>query len=147
MHALANVFNISVVSTPSNQLTEQSQALPLIQENKDTEEVRIDQDFDNARSNIVDALTTAKLAVEYMFTIAKEKEDPKSFDTLNNLLKNVTEASRQLVDLYNRKQEFKDRRNKHSPQAIESPVNIQNAVFTGTPAELKDFLKNMKKDL
>lgn len=116
----------------------------------DKDEIQVEADFDRARHNILDALTTAKEAVEFMFVIAKDKEDAKSFDSLNGLLKNITDSSKQLVDLYNTKQQFKERKAKSGPRgAIEEKggdVNINNAIFTGTPAELKEFIKNLKKE-
>jgi len=115
----------------------------------DRDEIQIESDFDRARHNILDALTTAKEAVEHMFVIAKDKEDAKSFDSLNGLLKNIADSSKQLVDLYNTKQQFKERKAKSHPRAIadekRGDVNINNAIFTGTPAELKTFIENLKK--
>ena len=129
--------NTSVVKVETNPIADQ--------EEEDPELIKMEKDFEMARENIVDALRTTKLAVEYMFTIAKDKEDAKSFDSLNGLLKNVNDASAGLIDLYRKKEDYKERKSrKKVPDQQTGTFNIDKAVFTGNPNQLREFISKKK---
>lgn len=107
--------------------------------NKDEIEIQsIDDDFDRARENILDSLNTAKTAIEYMFVIAKDREDSKSFDSLNSLVKSVMEGSKDLLTIYKTREEYKEKKHRKNAPA---EINIDKAIFTGTPMQLKKFIK------
>lgn len=110
---------------------------------KDEEDIRLDNDFDESINNIKDAITIAKAATDKVANIASDSEDDKDFNALTNLLKLQVEASERIVGLYSRKMEYKERKKKliapinaTQPVPNGSGIHIEKAVFTGTLEQL-----------
>lgn len=143
----------------------QSQELAVVEENKplvlggsvtdvepDAEDIRLDNDFDEAVNNIKDAITIAKDAADKVSSIASHSEDDKDYSALTNLLKLQVEASERMVGLYSRKMEYKERKRKViAPLNAEAPksgntINIDKAVFTGTLDQLGAALEKKEEE-
>lgn len=135
-------------NTPAGAVAPENMPPAKIEPDLSPEEKAMEDDFARAVNNIRDAIMTAKVATEYMFEIAKDKEEARSFDALNSLLKNITDANKTLFELHSKRQEFKEKMRKNTAPADggTTGVNIQNAIFTGTPKDLKRFIEDQKKD-
>jgi hypothetical protein len=135
-----------VQETASVPAVVESSAVVVAEPEKDDAEFR--QDFETSRQNILSVIQQANEAIPLAMEIAKEREDPRSFEALTSMLKLLSETSKDLLAI---------RKAKKDVTATEQPTNlvqqtggttIQNAIFTGTASELLDAIAtlNKKKD-
>lgn len=104
------------------------------------EENKIDKDFDEARHYIQKSLDVAHDAIERIILLAGETEKAQYYEVLNKFLATMSSNSKDLLELYEKKNKAKGlvRPKDSQPQINNSTVtNINNAVFTGTPKDLK----------
>lgn len=102
------------------------------------EVVQVDQsvnDFDFARSNMLELIGKGQEALEDMIDLARQSQDPKAYNVLNNLLKNTAEINRELVDLHKTKKE-------PLSQDSEGPSTVNNNLYVTTA----DLLKMINKE-
>lgn len=100
-----------------------------------------DADFEEARRNMLYLIETAKTALEDIHVIAKEKEGAKEYDSLNNLLRTVGDASGNLLKMHMERKKFKER--SKQKEEIKNGIAVNNAVFVGSSSDLR---KMMNKD-
>lgn len=98
-----------------------------------------DDDVDQARTGLYDALSLSQQAVQDMLSIAQQSQHPKAYEILNSSIKTMADISMGLADLQLKKQ----RLNKGIVQpAIEGGVT--NNLFVGSTAELQQMIENMR---
>lgn len=105
------------------------------------------KDFELARNSVIEALNQTKMAVELMTLISKDKEDAKDFNALNNLLRTQIESTNTLLDLHRRRKQHNQKKvvtEKNNQTQPTSPINVQNAIFTGTTQDLKKFIEDQQ---
>ena len=110
---------------------------------QDSEDMKIQKDFDDSRNNIIDALEIAKEALEKMAAVAHESEKDKDFIAVNNLVKTIIDGSEKSVALYTRKLEYLEKKkkiyfpdDKGKDDNKKQGVYIDKAVFTGTLVQM-----------
>lgn len=120
---------------------------------KDAEDVNMENDFAEALDNIKDVITMARTAAKRVSDIADDSESEKDFTALNHLLKNITDSSKSMVELYKTKMEYREKKRKvkmpdnQEAPGVTSTTNIQNntTVFTGNSQQLMEYLKKSTK--
>jgi len=92
-----------------------------------------DIDYNYARENYYNLIERNQDAVEEMLEIAKQSEHPRAFEVVGQLIKSGLDANKELMSLHKTKKEL----------SIEKggDVNVNNAVFVGSTAELQKLLK------
>ena len=92
-----------------------------------------DIDYNYARENYYNLIERNQDAVEEMLEIAKQSEHPRAFEVVGQLIKSGLDANKELMALHKTKKEL----------SIEKSggVNVNNAVFVGSTAELQKLLK------
>ena len=92
-----------------------------------------DIDYNYARENYYNLIERNQDAVEEMLEIAKQSEHPRAFEVVGQLIKSGLDANKELMSLHKTKKEL----------SIEKSggVNVNNAVFVGSTAELQKLLK------
>lgn len=111
-------------------------------------EKQFDFDFITARNNLLFVLDSTKSALGEISLIAREKEDAKSYDSLNSLLKTLNETSRTLIEMHDRRKKFKEQTFKMATRnggAAEN-ISVNNAIFVGSSSELRKLISNMKAE-
>lgn len=129
-----------------NALTKvEDEAIPVIKDEGKPAEEQFDSDFDKARANLSHVITKANQALVKTLAIANDKEDARSFEVVDRLLKTLAQTSKDLLEIHGMKKTFKEV--KVGPQVtnINNGTVIQQAAFTGTPAELRKHLKAKKE--
>lgn len=117
---------------------------------RDAEDDRLESDFGEALDNIKDVIIMAKTAAKRVSDIADDSESDKDFAALNNLLKNITDSSKGLMELYKLKIDYREKKRKVKMPDAEpitgNTTNIQNntTVFSGNSQQLMEYLKNKK---
>ena len=92
-----------------------------------------DIDYNYASENYYNLIERNQDAVEEMLEIAKQSEHPRAFEVVGQLIKSGLDANKELMALHKTKKEL----------SIEKSggVNVNNAVFVGSTAELQKLLK------
>jgi len=98
----------------------------------------IDDDAEFARQNIRELIQKGNDAVEGILHVAKESEHPRAYEVAANLIKNLSDLNKDLMEIQKRKRDL-------APQSQRSgDINVDKAVFVGSTTELVKFLKNNK---
>jgi trans-2-enoyl-CoA reductase len=98
-----------------------------------------DDDIDQARTGLYDALSLSQQAVQDMLAIAQQSQHPKAYEILNSSIKTMADISMGLADLQLKKQ----RLNKGVVQPA-SEGGVTNNLFVGSTAELQQMIENMR---
>jgi hypothetical protein len=103
-------------------------------------EEKIENDYDVARNNLRELLTTGQSALIQALEVAKQSEHPRAFEVVGNLMKQLADVNQQLMDLHQQKQKL------DAPKAGEKAKVTNNAIFVGSTHELAKMIKNMNKE-
>ena len=98
--------------------------------------VEEDTDFRYTRENLYNLLERGQDAVEELLEIAKQSEHPRAFEVVGQLIGKLTETNKELMGLHKTKKELSIERG--------GDVNVNNAVFVGSTAELQKLLKSKR---
>jgi hypothetical protein len=96
-----------------------------------------DIDYNYARENYYNLIERNQDAVEEMLEIAKQSEHPRAFEVVGQLIKSGLDANKELMALHKTKKEL-------SIEKSGGDVNVNNAVFVGSTAELQKLLKSKR---
>ena len=113
---------------PTSEIKPKSTTRVIPQNGKDD-----DIDYNYARENYYNLIERNQDAVEEMLEIAKQSEHPRAFEVVGQLIKSGLDANKELMSLHKTKKELSIETN--------SSVNVNNAVFVGSTAELQKLLK------
>ena len=99
-----------------------------------------DDDVDQARTGLYDALSLSQQAVQDMLAIAQQSQHPKAYEILNSSIKTMADISMGLADLQLKKQ----RLNKGVVQPANESGGVTNNLFVGSTAELQQMIENLR---
>jgi hypothetical protein len=93
-----------------------------------------------ARQNIRDLIDKGSVAIDNLLHVAKDSQHPRAYEVAANMLKNLTDMNKDLMEIQKRKKEL-------SPVETQNAknINVDKAVFVGSTAELVKFLKSNKE--
>ena len=101
---------------------------------------RIESDYDTARDNLRELLTTGQNALMHALEVAKSSEHPRAFEVVGNLMKQLADVNQQLMDIHQQKAKL------DAPSKSETSKKVtNNAIFVGSTSELNKLIKNMSK--
>lgn len=126
---LSEIFDIEPVeeATPV-------QIMPAVVETSDV----VETDSNYARENIKTLIDTGNKALNDLAYVANQSESPRAYEVLANMMKNLTEMNKDLLQLQKTKREL-------APQSeVAKGVNIDKAVFVGSTTELLKMIKSNK---
>ena len=98
--------------------------------------VEEDTAFRYTRENLYNLLERGQDAVEELLEIAKQSEHPRAFEVVGQFIGKLTETNKELMGLHKTKKELSIERG--------GDVNVNNAVFVGSTAELQKLLKSKR---
>ncbi len=99
----------------------------------------IENDAEYARNNIKVLIQKGSDAADHIVEIAKQSEHPRAFEVAANLLKNLADMNKDLLEIQKRKQDLNQKITNNTQN-----VNIDKAVFVGSTAELIKQLRENK---
>ena len=91
-------------------------------------------DFEYARENLKKVIDSGHDALDNMLEIAKQSEHPRAFEVVNQIMKTMADAQKDLLEL-------KQRQQKINGEDKTAPQNVTNALFVGSTAELQKIVK------
>ena len=111
-------------------------------------ETKDDQDEDYAlvRNTLRNLIEKGNDALEDISHIAKQNESARGFEVVANLIKTVGETSKDLYNLQKMKRDLKEPNPESDPRKKNADsINVEQAVFVGSTAELLAAIKNKKE--
>ena len=103
---------------------------PIIPEKK----IEDNGDFEYARENLKKVIDSGHDALDNMLEIAKQSEHPRAFEVVNQIMKTMADAQKDLLEL-------KQRQQKINGEDKQPPQIFTNALFVGSTAELQKIVK------
>lgn len=98
-----------------------------------------ESDFKYARENFYDVIEKGSQALEEILQVAKSSESPRAFEVVSTLIKTISDTSKELVNLSNKKQEAQKTN-------TDSDVTINNnSIFVGSTKELQELIEKSKR--
>ena len=131
--SLSQVFDIP--SIPKNEMIVAETGEILTPPNE-----KIESDYETARDNLRELLTTGQNALMHALEVAKSSEHPRAFEVVGNLMKQLADVNQQLMDIHQQKAKL------DAPSKSETSKKVtNNAIFVGSTSELNKLIKNMSK--
>lgn len=121
-----------------------SEVIPVVQrEPKQEIVVKNDdkeQDFQEARRNIKILIERGDEALDGILDLARNAEHPRAYEVAATLIKTLTEANRDLLNLHKQSKDI------DGVKPIEgAPSTVNNNLFVGSTADLQEMLKKKKQ--
>jgi hypothetical protein len=106
-----------------------------------------DEDYALVRSTLRNLIEKGNDALEDISTIARQNESARGFEVVANLIKTVGETSKDLYNLQKMKRDLKEPAPDSDPRKKnpDAGINVEQAVFVGSTAELLAAIKNKKE--
>ena len=100
------------------------------------EDDTVDTDIDYARENLYKIVESGNDALETLLNVAKASESQRAFEVVQQFIKTMADANKDLVELQRKKKLLKG--------DVEKAKEIHNNLFVGSTAELQKMIKEMK---
>jgi mevalonate kinase len=102
-----------------------------------TEELKHDLEdaYQQSKDNLQHIIDQGKDAMEEILNIAKNSQHPRAFEVYGTLLKNMTEANKELLSIQKQMREIS------GTKSEVAQTTIDKAVFVGTTADFNKLLK------
>lgn len=106
-----------------------------------------DEDYRLVRNTLRNLIEKGNDALEDISTIARQNESARGFEVVANLIKTVGETSKDLYNLQKMKRDLKEPNPESDPRKKNAEsINVEQAVFVGSAAELLSAIKKQKED-
>jgi hypothetical protein len=107
-----------------------------------------DEDYRLVRNTLRNLIEKGNDALEDISTIARQNESARGFEVVANLIKTVGETSKDLYNLQKMKRDLKEPDPESDPRkkSADGNINVEQAVFVGSAAELLSAIKNKKEE-
>lgn len=102
---------------------------------------KIEYDYNKTRNNLHSLLATGQEALNAALEVAQASENPRAFEVVGNLMKQLSEVNQQLMDLHQQKQKL------DIPSKKEQVTSVtNNAIFVGSTNDLSKLINNMNSE-
>lgn len=106
-----------------------------------------DADYKLVRNTLRNLVEKGNDALEDISTIARQNESARGFEVVANLIKTIGETSKDLYNLQKMKRDLKEPDPATDPRKKGADhINVEQAVFVGSTAELLAAIKNKKEE-
>lgn len=106
-----------------------------------------DEDYILVRKTLRNLIVKGNNAIEEIAAIARQNESARGFEVVSNLIKTVGETSKDLYALQKTKKDLKDPDPDSDPRRKNpEAINVEQAVFVGSTAELLSAIKKQKEN-
>ena len=113
-------------------------SVPESSDDSDEREEDTQIDYEQSRKNFYELIEKGKKALDGAIDIASETDPPRAYEVVAQLLKNVTDTNRELIEHQKRMEDLKSNERKLGN------TNINNALFVGSTADLQKMLRDNK---
>ena len=106
------------------------------------EEMQLARDYNQVRKNLKEIIDIGSTAIDGILTVADETESPRAYEVAAQMIKNVADINKDLLEMHNKMKQIKKEDNGQKAQNI-----TNNSLFVGSTKELQKLLKRQKQDL
>ena len=132
-----DILGIKEESTPVAELMVQEKKVPVPRE-EDPKKDDIDNDYKYSRENYYNLIERGQDAIQGILDVAKEGQHPRAYEVTAQLLKNVGELNKDLMELQLTVDKLK---------GTSKPTNVtNNTMFVGSTKELQQMLKQRQQE-
>ena len=137
---------LGVDYTPEVVKSESNITFPLEPRALQSDEINLDAeaDYKLARTTFRSLINKGNDAIEGITDLAKESESPRAYEVLATLMKTVADTTKDLFELQKKNKDLKSS-DKSRPQD-ETRINVEKAVFVGSPSALLSKIKQEQKE-
>lgn len=89
-------------------------------------------DYDYARGNLVNIIEKGSEALDGIMDVASMSQHPRSYEVVSTLIKTLSDANKDLLDLAKKKKEL---------EGDTSPQTVNQNLYVGSSSELLKMLK------
>ena len=108
---------------------------------KASEKEDVTKDYEYTRGNLYSIIEKGQEALDCALELAQDGGQPRQYEVVGQLIKNVADATDKLLDLQRKLKELEN-------EGKSTPTNVtNNAMFFGSTAELSKFLKQQNKNV
>ena len=93
------------------------------------------KDYEYTRGNLYSLIEKGQEALDRIMEVAEDGQQPRAFEVVSQLIKNVADTTDKLVDLQQKMKNLE-------AEDPKGPSTVNNALFVGSTAELQKLLKN-----
>ena len=119
------------------EVVDEEESLITKKESKAVEKDKKDsvRDYEYTRGNLYSLIEKGQEALDSIMEVAQEGQQPRAFEVVSQLIKNVADTTDKLVDLQQKMKNLE-------AEDPKGPSTVNNALFVGSTAELQKLLKN-----
>lgn len=101
-----------------------------------------EEDFDQARVNILDVIETGKESLNTLSVIASSSQHPRAFEVLAKMIDTIVDANMQLLELQSKIRSIENK----EQSTGEKGKTVNNNLFVGSTSELQKVINDIMKD-
>lgn len=109
----------------------------IVQPPEGDDDEQIDKDYEYTRTNLYNIIERGTEALEEVLEVAKQSQQPRAFEVVSTLVKTISDANKDLLELKNKQKALKGEKAKAK--------NVTNALFVGSTADFQKMIEDMKK--
>ena len=130
-------LDIEVVDQAKDVIKESKKELKKLEREK-PDSIR---DYEYTRGNLYSLIEKGQEALDSILEVAQEGQQPRAYEVVSQLLKNVADTTDKLIDLQLKTKEL-------NAEDKKGPSTVNNALFVGSTADLAKLIKSetLKKD-
>ena len=128
--AIDNALDIEVVKEAEDTLKRGKEQLKKLEKGKDNHTL----DYEDTRGNLYSLIEKGQEALDRIMEVAEDGQQPRAFEVVSQLIKNVADTTDKLIDLQLKMKDL-------NQEQAKGPSTVNNALFVGSTAELQKLLK------
>ncbi len=128
--AIDNALDIEVVKDAESVLDRGREELKKLEKGKTDPTL----DYEYTRGNLYSLIEKGQEALNSIMEVAQDSQQPRAFEVVSQLLKNVADTTDKLIDLQAKMKDL-------NAEEKKGPNTVNNALFVGSTAELQKLLK------
>ncbi len=123
-------LDVQVVKEAEDTLKRGKDQLKKLDRSKDNHTL----DYEYTRGNLYSLIEKGQEALDSIMEVAEDGQQPRAFEVVSQLIKNVADTTDKLIDLQLKMRDL-------NQEQAKGPSTVNNALFVGSTAELQKLLK------
>lgn len=145
---LDEIFNVPKTIEETKEMVKKvEQNLAVTFQPSDNLDPRFEEDFEFTRDGLKELIEEVKKTVFRISMIAYDTEKAMDYQAMAQMATVLLSCNKQILDIYEMKKKYMTRKEQKTLPAAAAPTtttnNVNNAVFVGTTAELKEYIKTL----
>ena len=128
--AINDSLDVQVVKEAEDTLQRGKDQLKKLEKGKDNYTL----DYEYTRGNLYSLIEKGQEALVRIMEVAEDGQQPRAFEVVSQLIKNVADTTDKLIDLQLKMKDL-------NAEEKKGPTTVNNALFVGSTAELQKLLK------